>query len=458
MGLDRFQQVGGTPVVEEEQALAQPPQRRGPELVGSGLHLEDVVRQTRPHVVEQQIRVEIDRLVAKGCHRGIARLERRRVTEGTAHALEEVAAVGDRVGSARLVRRRGRRGQEAHEVSEPLHPAERFDRTRRLGVRDVVGRLRELAVRRLIPLGLEELVADAHLDVVGLAREEKQRLVLGLPAKARDGAVVAVHVGRAVERDAVRPAADAERALAGSVRGLIRHDRTVRDLLDQAGPEDRGGNPEDQIARAGLGREVRLPDAAPARVAARVNAPADDEEGVHATVPRPVGLVLESRLPHRPVGLHERRHAVARAEGGRDRDLRIDRGARAADATLCVAPGTAIQVEARPQAVAHAFFLSEILLSRFEEGELRRVEAGQRAAGGVGSTSRAGIFRALVKLSVGCTHHAHEHTEQNGQHRHGQSRLRHVTLPVSEELRSPLVQRRGPVCGDSRRGRGDGSM
>ena len=50
----------------------------------------------------------------------------------------------------------------------------------------------ELAGRRLVALGLEQLVGDAHLDVVGLAREQQQRLVLRLPAEARDGAVVAV--------------------------------------------------------------------------------------------------------------------------------------------------------------------------------------------------------------------------------------------------------------------------
>src|SRR5581483_11186950 len=42
VGLDRLDQVPGAPVVEEEEALAEPPQRRGAELVGTGLHLGDV--------------------------------------------------------------------------------------------------------------------------------------------------------------------------------------------------------------------------------------------------------------------------------------------------------------------------------------------------------------------------------------------------------------------------------
>ena len=45
---------------------------------------------------------------------------------------------------------------------------------------------------------------DAHLDVVGLAGEQQQRLVLRLPAEAGDGAVVAVVVG--LTRMIVRPA------------------------------------------------------------------------------------------------------------------------------------------------------------------------------------------------------------------------------------------------------------
>src|SRR5215468_8092192 len=41
----------------------------------------------------------------------------------------------------------------------------------------------------------EQLVGDAHLDVVGLAGKHRDRLVLRLPAEARDGAVVAAAVG-----------------------------------------------------------------------------------------------------------------------------------------------------------------------------------------------------------------------------------------------------------------------
>ena len=53
--------------------------------------------------------------------------------------------------------------------------------------------------RCFVALGREQLVGDAHLDVVGLAGEQQQRLVLRLPAEPRDRAVVAVVVGLAAD-------------------------------------------------------------------------------------------------------------------------------------------------------------------------------------------------------------------------------------------------------------------
>src|SRR2546425_2806381 len=48
---DRFQQIGRTPIVQEEDALTEAPQRRRPELVAIGLPLHDIVGQTGAHVV-----------------------------------------------------------------------------------------------------------------------------------------------------------------------------------------------------------------------------------------------------------------------------------------------------------------------------------------------------------------------------------------------------------------------
>ena len=58
----------------------------------------------------------------------------------------------------------------------------------------LLGTVANWQVGVLVALGLEQLVGDAHLDVVGLAGEHQQRLVLRLPSEARDRAVVAVVV------------------------------------------------------------------------------------------------------------------------------------------------------------------------------------------------------------------------------------------------------------------------
>ena len=60
----------------------------------------------------------------------------------------------------------------------------------------VVGHRGELAGGVLVALLLERLVGDAHLDVVGLTREDQQGLVLGLPAEPGDRSIVAVAIAR----------------------------------------------------------------------------------------------------------------------------------------------------------------------------------------------------------------------------------------------------------------------
>src|SRR2546425_1132098 len=135
--LDRLEQVGGAAVVEEEDALPQTPQRRRPELVRTGPPLDDVIREPRPHVVQQQVRKEVDLLVPQCCDGGVARGERRRVAEHAADVPEEGAAVGDGGGAAWHGERPGRRGQEPHEESELFDGAEGVDARGALGVGDV---------------------------------------------------------------------------------------------------------------------------------------------------------------------------------------------------------------------------------------------------------------------------------------------------------------------------------
>src|SRR5579863_1715323 len=91
------------------------------------------------------------------------------------------------------------RSQHAHEIGESLDVGENggirgtgsggeIDGVLRSGVEETAG--------SFVALLREKLVGDAHLNVVSLAGEQEKGFVLSLPAKPRDGAVVAaaVHV------------------------------------------------------------------------------------------------------------------------------------------------------------------------------------------------------------------------------------------------------------------------
>src|SRR6185436_7257798 len=94
------------------------------------------------------------------------------------------------------------------------------------------------------------------------AREDQQRLVLGLPAEARDRAVVAVVVGLtgygAAGNTVVRAPAYPEIPLQPRVGGLVGEDGRVGNLLDQPRAEDRRRDAEDHVAVRKLQLEVRL--------------------------------------------------------------------------------------------------------------------------------------------------------------------------------------------------------
>ena len=152
---DRFEQIRRAPVVQEEDPLAEAPERRGPELVASGLALDDVVGEARPHPVDQQVGEQARRLVAQRLDRRRARPEHRRMAQGAADRPEQKAAPADRRGAARGVGRRPRRGEEPHEERELLDGAQRVGPRRPVRARQVVGHGSELALGRLFALGLE---------------------------------------------------------------------------------------------------------------------------------------------------------------------------------------------------------------------------------------------------------------------------------------------------------------
>jgi hypothetical protein len=169
--LDCLQEVRGSPVVKEEDALPQAPQGCGSKLIALCLSLDDVVGQIRSHGMKQEVGEEVDGPVPKRRHRRIARRQHRRVTERAPGAHERVAPNADRGRAAWRVGRRSGRRQEPLEESEFLDRAQSGRSGRDLSVGDVIGDSGELAMRIFLALLLEQLVRDAHLAVVGLARE-----------------------------------------------------------------------------------------------------------------------------------------------------------------------------------------------------------------------------------------------------------------------------------------------
>src|SRR5262249_17893134 len=65
VGLDGAQQVFAASIVQEEDALAQAPQRRGAELVSAGPALRDIIRQGSAHVVDLNVAEQVGGCVAQ---------------------------------------------------------------------------------------------------------------------------------------------------------------------------------------------------------------------------------------------------------------------------------------------------------------------------------------------------------------------------------------------------------
>src|SRR5262249_54732765 len=150
----------------------------------------------------------------------------------------------------------------------------------------IVRRCHSLAARGLVALLREELVGDTHLDVVGLACEHQQRLVLRLPAEAGDGAIVAAGVGHAAD-DAVGVTSYTLRLPGGRAGRVAGANGRVVNVFDEARTHRWRRNAENDVGVATLsghwvaGRcEHRLCDAAAAGIAAA----GDGEHGMNAAI------------------------------------------------------------------------------------------------------------------------------------------------------------------------------
>jgi hypothetical protein len=391
--LDCLQEVRGSPVVKEEDALPQAPQGCGSKLIALCLSLDDVVGQIRSHGMNQEVGKEVDGLVPKRRHRRIARRQHRRVTERAPGPHERAAPNADRGRAAWRVGRRSGRRQEPLEESEFLDRAQSGRSGRDLSVGDIIGDSGELAMRILLALLLEQLVRDAHLDVVGLAREHQQRLVLGLPSEPGNRSIIAIVVR--VPRDCpsrhgdVGAAHDAELVLSGGAVRLVRQNQTVRNLLDEPSAEGRRRNPEDHVVARSLHREVGLGQNAPAGR----RPPRDGGAIVHAAIPGPVLVELEPGFAHRPVQRDEERDSVGAAVLRGERHLRVHERAGAARRRLGVTAGAAVQVHPRAEPVGNSLDCLEVRLAIDKELALPDGQPGDRSTCARRPTAHAWIAR-----------------------------------------------------------------
>jgi len=165
----------------------------------------------------------LDRVIAADHHRPVA---------GVAVDLCEQPLPGKR--RRRLAQRRRRR-QQAHEVGRGVDvaaPGGGVGRVLEAGRRD------EARQQRLVGVGCvlvrEEAVGDAHLVAIRVAGEAKQAGVLRLPAEAADATLAADDVvddrGAAADPVGLRPR-------------RIEEDLGIGDRFDQAGAEERRGQP-----------------------------------------------------------------------------------------------------------------------------------------------------------------------------------------------------------------------
>ena len=354
MELDSLHQVARASVVEEKDALPNTPERSSSELIGACATLGDAVRETTAHVVDEDVGVEVHRLVGERRardRRGAARNhlagdKRRRVAVGAADPCEN----GPSIRGGRRIGRRGGWGQHPHEVGERLDVSEGggidvgVARRRSREVERVVGRGGEDTAWSLVALLGEELARDPHLDVIGLAREQEKGFVLCLPSEAGYGPVVstAVHIA-AQER--VRVTGNAQLRLQGRVGLHVGEDRQAGDCFQQPGAEYRRGDTEDQVMIPSGGVEIRLGKG----TAERIGSAGDREQIMHTSVARAVAVEFEARFPHRPIDRDEKRNDVLSAPFGGSGHLRIHRGTRPTGRWLGMASPATVHVEPRPQ-------------------------------------------------------------------------------------------------------------
>ncbi len=380
--------------MHEEHALAQSPEGCRTKFIRTCGSLSDSIGESLPHVMHQEVGVQVD-LLARQCRARVAGGARRDGCPGgerggmtsCAADRDELGATVDRGGRGR---RRYRGCEHTHEVSKG------FDV--RQGGRRVVARCggHDIGVLRCDVVGTaggclvtflrEQLIGDAHLDVVSLAGKHQQRLVLCLPTEAGDAAVVRAQVDVAFEKR-IGVTVHTFPAVVRRIGVHVRKDCRIRNRLDEARSEHRRGNAEREIRVAALPRqwvarrrECRLRDIA----GSGIGPAADDEQIMNPAVVDSVRF-NEAHFPDGAVGRDEPRNRVGGAGGARHAEQRVGSRATATHVGLRMAGSALIRVEPRPQAVslslygaAHHFDGIEPRHAVFEVGKLVGSEPGER--------------------------------------------------------------------------------
>ena len=132
--------------------------------------------------------------LAQGCDVVTGSREAWRVAGSASDPVEAVEpiAFGSGYGAAR------RQREEAHERGEERDVV----LFTRLKVHTILGFRIEHATGKFVAFLGKDLVRNTHFDVVGLSRENRERLILRLPSEPGDGAVVVVRVESARDSQA----------------------------------------------------------------------------------------------------------------------------------------------------------------------------------------------------------------------------------------------------------------
>jgi hypothetical protein len=300
--------------------------------------LADLVGQTGAHVMQREVGIRLDHLKAQRGPKITGRRDQGgRVAERATDVEELVCALHDAVVDRTRSGGARKRMKEAKPVTSSNSRAACCAQ-----VEGVIRRGHRGTKWRVVTFVRENQVADTHLDVISLAAEQVQRLVLRLPAKAGYGSVVAA---------VVESAEDTERGFLAGVENPIESEDRVRNCLD----EPQGRRSKWECAEKCWTGSRNSPDSDCSRWS--VGSAVDCEQRVNPAVRCTVRVFDEGRFAHRTVGRDERRQLVARMG---ELHLRVAPGARASDRRECVTRGHELELNLGPGPLLGTFSIFEI--------------------------------------------------------------------------------------------------